>query len=60
MEERDIEPRTKRPKPRDLEVMAIEALHEKTAELEAEIARIGAAIDAKQSWRNQADTFFKS
>ena len=60
MEERDIEPRTKRPKPRDLDVMSIEALHEKIAELEAEIARIRAAIDAKQSWRNLGDTFFKS
>ena len=60
MEEQDLEPRTKRPKPRDLDVMSLEALHDYIAKMESEIARIRAAIEAKQTWRSQADTFFKS
>ena len=59
MEEPDLEPRAKRPKLRDLDVMSVAALNDYIAEMEAEIARVRAAIEAKQSWRSQADTFFK-
>lgn len=59
MEELEPEPQTRRPKPKDLEVMSIAALHEYIAELEAEIERTRAAIDAKQSWRGTAESFFK-
>ena len=59
MEEQDLEPRTQRPKPKDLDVMSIEGLHEYIAELEAEIERVRGVIDAKQSWRGEADSFFK-
>ena len=40
--------------------MSVEALQDMIVELEAEIVRVRVAIDAKQSWRRQADTFFKS
>ena len=53
------EPRTLRAKPTDLEVMSVEALNEYIAELEAEIERIRAAIEGKQSWRGEAESFFK-
>jgi uncharacterized small protein (DUF1192 family) len=60
MEEQDIEPRTKRPTLQNLDIMSVEALQDMIVELEAEIARIRVAIDGKQLWRRQADTFFKS
>lgn len=59
MEEQDLEPRTRKPKPKDLEVMSIEALGEYIEEMEAEIERVRAAIAAKQDWRSNADSFFK-
>ena len=60
MEEQDLEPRAKRPKARDLDIMSLDALHDYIADMEAEIARARRAIDAKQNWRSQADTFFKT
>ena len=60
MEEQDLEPRAKRAKARDLDIMSVDALHDYIAEMEAEIARARMAIDAKQNWRSQADTFFKT
>jgi len=60
MEDQDLDPRARRPKPRDLDVMSVEALQDGIAELEAEITRMRAAIGAKQSWRSQADSFFKN
>lgn len=59
MDEKDLEPRHAKPKPKDLDVMSIEALNEYIAELEAEIARTRAAIAAKSSHRNAAESFFK-
>lgn len=59
MDTDDLEPLTKRPKPKDLDVMSIEALQEYIATLEAEIDRARAAIAAKQDHRSAADTFFK-
>ena len=59
MDENDLDPLTKRPKPKDLEVMSIEALTEYIAGLRTEIERAEAAIDAKQSHRAAADSVFK-
>ncbi|MDJ0948908.1 MAG: DUF1192 domain-containing protein [Alphaproteobacteria bacterium] len=59
MEEEDLEPRTKRPKPRDLEPLSIEALEEYIGELEAEIDRVRQAIAAKQGHRAGAEGLFK-
>ncbi|MDP6785727.1 MAG: DUF1192 domain-containing protein [Rhodospirillales bacterium] len=55
----DLEPRNKKPEPRNLDVMSIEALNEYIGELEAEIARIRHAIAAKEEARAGADSVFK-
>ncbi len=59
MDTDDLEPEKKKPEPKNLEIMSIEALGEYIGELEAEIARVGEAIAAKQSAQAQADQFFK-
>ncbi len=56
----DLEPRTAPKKPKDLEVMSIEALKEYIADLQAEIARAEAQIAAKESHRSAADAVFGS
>lgn len=53
------EPRDVKPKPKDLEVMSIEALGEYIAELEAEIARAREVIADKSTARQDAETVFK-
>ena len=59
MEPEDLEPRTKKPPPKDLDVMSIEALGEYIADLEGEIARARETIAAKESARLSADSVFK-
>ncbi|MCH7936150.1 MAG: DUF1192 domain-containing protein [Proteobacteria bacterium] len=61
MDEDDLEPRhqKKKPAPKNLEEMSIEALAEYIAELEAEIARVGEVIAGKQDARDGAERFFK-
>ena len=56
----DLEPRDKKPEPKNLDVMSIEALEECIAELEAEITRVRQAIAAKKEARTGADSVFKS
>jgi uncharacterized small protein (DUF1192 family) len=60
MDPEDLEPRTKKPAPKNLEVMSIEPLHDYVAELEAEIARVRAMIAAKEKARAGAETLFRS
>ncbi|MDA0656447.1 MAG: DUF1192 domain-containing protein [Proteobacteria bacterium] len=55
----DLEPQTAPRKPKDLEVMSIEALREYVASLKAEIERAEAQIAAKESHRSAADGIFK-
>lgn len=55
----DLEPQGEKPKPRDLEVMSIEALAEYIAELESEIVRARESIAAKQAAQADADSFFR-
>ncbi len=59
MDPDDLEPRKEPPKPKNLEVMSIEALREYIAELEAEIARVEQTIATKETAREGAETFFK-
>ncbi len=56
----DLEPRNKKPAPKDLEVMSIEALREYIEEMQAEIARAEEAIAVKQEARKGAESVFKS
>ena len=60
MEEEDLEPRTLRPKPLDLGTLSIEALSDYISELEGEIERVRAAISVKETWRGEAESFFKA
>jgi uncharacterized small protein (DUF1192 family) len=60
MDTDDLEPPGKPNKPKDLEIMSVEALQEYIAELKAEIARAEAQVAAKQDHRKAADAFFKS
>lgn len=55
----DLEPPARKPAPKNLDEMSIEALGDYIAGLEAEIARARAAIAAKRSSRQGAETFFK-
>lgn len=59
MDEQELEPLTKRQKPKDLEVMSIEALEEYIAGLEVEIERARGEIANKQSSRAAAESVFK-
>ncbi len=59
MDTDDLDPKKKKPEPKNLEIMSIEALGEYIGELEAEIARVREAITAKQSAQSQADQFFR-
>ena len=60
MEEEDLEPKTLRPKPLELDSLSVEALNDYISELEGEIERVRSAIAAKESWRGEAESFFKS
>tara|TARA_B100000315_G_scaffold132608_1_gene122104 strand:- start:313 stop:495 length:183 start_codon:yes stop_codon:yes gene_type:complete len=59
MDTDDLEPKKKKPEPKNLEEMSIEALGEYIAELEAEIARVRETIAGKEEARSGADQFFK-
>ena len=60
----DLEPRPQRGEAlsalgrEDLDLYAVDELHERIAALEAEIARSKAAIDGKSSKRSAADALF--
>ena len=59
MDEEDFLPRSKKPEPVNIEVLSIEALGDYIAELEAEIARVRAAIEAKRASRSGAEAAFR-
>ncbi len=59
MDLEDLEPRKKAAKPKDLEAMGVEELDAYLAELEAEAARVKAAIEGKKSYLTGAQAFFK-
>jgi len=59
MDEEELEPRRKRPQPKDLSLMGIVELEVYIAELEAEITRVRAEITAKLGQRRGAEAIFK-
>ena len=59
MDTDDLEPVKKKPEPKKLEEMSVEALGDHIAELEAEIARAREAIALKEEARRGADSVFK-
>ena len=58
--EDELEPQTKRPVLRDLELMSIDALHEYIVELNAEIDRARQAITVKEAAKGAAESVFRS
>jgi len=59
MDESELEPRNKPPKPKDLSLMGIAELEGYIAELEAEIARVRLEINAKLGQRRGAEALFR-
>ncbi|MCG8508630.1 MAG: DUF1192 domain-containing protein [Rhodospirillales bacterium] len=60
MDTDDLEPIRPKPEPMNLEEMSIEALTDYIVELEAEIGRVRATIEAKKAALTDADSFFKA
>lgn len=60
MDTDDLEPPKAIIKPKDLEVMSVEALGEYIEEMEAEIARVRDAIATKKTAHESASSVFKS
>ncbi len=56
----DLEPQKQKPKPKNLEEMSISALNEYIEELNSEILRVKAMIEAKELARDGADSVFKN
>jgi len=59
MDEEELEPRHKRPQPKDVSLLGIAELEAYIAELEAEITRVRAEITAKLGQRSGAEALFK-
>lgn len=59
MDTDDLEPRPTITTPPNLDRMSVDELRDYVAELEAEIARVQAMIDAKQDHRSSAESVFK-
>lgn len=56
----DLDPKTRRAKPRDLTNMSVSELQEYKADLQAEILRVEADIHKKDSHKQSIDALFKS
>lgn len=56
----DLDPRTKKPKLRNLDAISVEELREYIEELKSEIIRVEAEIEKKQKHMNAASSLFKS
>ncbi|MCK4868612.1 MAG: DUF1192 domain-containing protein [Alphaproteobacteria bacterium] len=59
MDEKDLEPQTRKPDVKNLEVLSIEALEEYIGELEAEIVRVREEMKQKNSARSAAESVFR-
>jgi uncharacterized small protein (DUF1192 family) len=59
MDERELEPRTRKPEVKNLEVLSFEALEEYIGELETEIERVREEIKRKNSARSAAESVFR-
>jgi len=60
MDTDDLEPKTKKPKLRNLDPLGVEELEDYIAELRAEIARVEADIAQKKKHLSAAESLFKS
>jgi uncharacterized small protein (DUF1192 family) len=60
MDPEDLEPRTRRPKPRDLDVLGVDELEGYIEELKQEIARVEAKLAAKKAYLSGVSGLFKT
>ncbi len=60
MDIEELEPRKKKPEPKNLEAMGVEELEAFLAELETELARVKAEIEGKKAYLAGTGAFFKS
>ena len=60
MELEDLDPRTKKPKLKDLESLGVDELEDYLAKLQAEAERVKEKIAAKNAYLSGADSLFKS
>ena len=56
----DLDPKTRKPKPRDLEKMSVSDLEEYVEDLSAEIERVKGEISKKKAHAEAASSIFKS
>jgi len=59
MDEEDLQPQSRKPDLKNLEVLSVKALEDYIAELEGEIARVRAEIAKKQSAKSAAESAFR-
>lgn len=59
MDEEELEPRRRKPQPRDLSLLGVAELEAYVAELEAEIGRARAEIATKLGRRQGAEALFR-
>lgn len=55
----DSDPKTKRPKPRQLDKMSVGELREYAAQMKEEIARVEQEIAKKETHKSAADALFR-
>ncbi|MFN3827110.1 MAG: DUF1192 domain-containing protein [Micavibrio sp.] len=55
----DLEPRTGKPKPRNLDSLSVEELHDYIADLKSEIVRVEAEIVKKKKHLDAMTSLFK-
>ena len=56
----DFDPRTKRMKPRTLDMLSLDDLRAYIADMQTEITRVQGEIAKKEKSKNAADAFFKA
>ncbi len=56
----EFDPKTKKPKPRNLDDLSIDDLKEYITDLETEIIRVKSEIEKKEASKTAANAFFKS
>lgn len=59
MDEEELQPKSRKPDLKNLEIMSIEALEDYIGELEGEIARVRAEIAKKRSAKSAAESVFR-
>jgi uncharacterized small protein (DUF1192 family) len=56
----DLEPLSKKPKPKDLDNLGVDELEDYLAELETEMARVREKLAAKKAYLSGAEGLFKT